>query len=114
MYLWAEVQESRRLVLTLNKNLSITSENVRHRLALVTWRDSVSHPADWIRLDRIIKGNGKVAVGYSVGWIISLDRETVVICPNVVGIPGDEYDHTDGNGGMTIPREAVVSIKYLT
>jgi hypothetical protein len=100
-------------VLTLNKNLSITRGKIRHRLALVTWRDSISHSQSWTPLDEIVDRCGTVAEGYSVGWLISIDSLHVVLCPNVLEVPGEDI-RTDGSGGMTIPREAVVSIKYLT
>jgi hypothetical protein len=86
-------------------------ENVR--LAVIDWRDSSGHSSRWERVDDILDQSSRAGRCVSVGWVLHDDKDAIVLIPHLAEISGIAGG-IDGSSGITIPRECVVKIIYLT
>ena len=77
-------------------------------LALVTWHDAVELGAGWHNIEDIRKHN--ITVCKSVGWVVSKDKERIIIMSTVEGNPNE----LSGGGVHAIPTDWCVSIQPLS
>jgi hypothetical protein len=75
-----------------------------YKLAKVCWVDSRGVSAHWQELEHI--RNDGVCHVWSVGWVIRDTEEFIQLCPHI------GHDPDQGCGEMSIPKVAIVKIKY--
>ena len=87
---------------------------IEYPLVMVRWKDANGgNKTGWRPLRDVKKLRPCCVV--SVGFKVFEDKETVVVCPHVVGAPSKEFDveEVDGDGEIAIPRSWVLDIKVL-
>lgn len=78
------------------------------KLVMVEWVDSYGVSSSWEDTSDISKVQPVNCV--SVGWVLFEDDTVVTVLPHKAILPGGG---TQGCGEMTIPRQAIISVKPL-
>ena len=78
----------------------------KFKLVLVEWEDSASGNTGW---QQVSSAHTELTKCVSVGFMTHKTKEVIVLFPHLDGDKNNPY----GQGAMTIPRSAVVSIKKL-
>jgi len=74
---------------------------VMRDLLYVEWRDAHGGLSEWTDIPTtMLKNRERRCIVATVGWVISIDKQNLIICPHIVSSPGWE---DSGCGDMTIP-----------
>jgi hypothetical protein len=77
------------------------------RLVLIEWTDSARSPSTWERVSNITASAAPLRCR-SVGWLVKETKAAKVIVPHL-----SIEDDPQGCGDMTIPVEAIISVRTL-
>ena len=80
------------------------------RLAIIHWLDAQDGDGGWTPMAQILKH--KLAMVYDVGWIVSEDKEKIIIMGSICW-EGPDKKELDGGRFCSIPRSWIDKIWYL-
>ena len=80
------------------------------RLAVVHWLDEQVGEGGWTPMAQVLKH--KLATVYDVGWIVSEDKEKIIIMGSICW-EGPDKKELDGGRFCSIPKSWVNKIWYL-
>ena len=82
----------------------------RARLAVIHWLDAQDGDGGWTPIAQVL--NHKLATVYDVGWIVSEDKEKIIIMGSICWEGPDKKD-LDGGRFCSIPKSWIDKIWYL-
>ena len=88
------------------KNLSKTAKSVRRRPVLVRWIDSASSDVGWMDEGDTVEPLECV----TLGWLIEKSKTKLVISATIAGPESSTFQ---AHAPMAIPRNAVISWRYV-
>ena len=80
------------------------------RLAIIHWLDAQDGEGGWTPIAQVL--NHKLATVYDVGWIVSEDKEKIIIMGSICW-EGPDKKELDGGRFCSIPKSWVNKIWYL-